>query len=469
MIKLYNTLNKKVVPFQPIEEKIARIYTCGPTVYDHAHIGNLSSYIYADTLRRALTTDGMSVRQIMNYTDVDDKTIKRSAETYPDIDPKEALHKLTNEFIDIFLQDIEKVSIDTKAIEFVRATDSIEDMKRLISDLLDKQIAYTADDGVYLSIEAYKKSGKTYGQLLNISSSNTSEARINNDEYDKESIHDFALWKKQKGNEPSWEFTADSIDMTGRPGWHIECSAMSEKALGLPFDIHTGGIDLIFPHHENEIAQSTGAKDSDVMANYFVHSNHLLVDGKKMAKSANNFYTLQNIVDKGFDPLAFRLLVLQSHYRNESNFTWDNLGSAQNRLNHWRNISALQWQAVDGADNQPLIEDASKAIKTSINDDLNTPTVLMNIDRVMSTLETNMLDKNSVPSFTAFLKFVDYILGIDLFMVTDITDSQKDLISQREKARLEKDWASSDELRGQLTEQGIGIRDTDHGSIWYRI
>lgn len=469
MINLYNTLQKKIISFTPIEEETARIYTCGPTVYDHAHIGNLSSYIYADTLRRVLHTDGMSVRQVMNYTDVDDKTIKRSAETYPDIDPKNALQKLTTNFIDLFLNDIEKVGIDTKAIEFVRATDSIEDMKLLITQLVDKKIAYVADDGVYLSIDAYKKSGKKYGQLLNISSSNTSEARIDNDEYDKESIHDFALWKKQKGNEPAWEFTVDDVDMKGRPGWHIECSAMSEKALGLPFDIHTGGIDLIFPHHENEIAQSTGAKDNDVMANYFVHSNHLLVDGKKMAKSANNFYTLQNIIDKGFDPLAFRLLVLQSHYRNESNFTWDNLMSAQNRLNHWRGISALQWQAVKEADNQPLIESASKAIKSSINDDLNTPNALMNIDKVMTILETNLLQTDNVAPFKAFLKFVDYVLGIDISSSTDITDEQKELIAKREEARTQKDWANSDKLRDQLTEQGIAIRDTDYGSIWYKI
>ncbi len=460
MIKIYNTLVKQTVPFEPIVKDEAKIYTCGPTVYDHAHIGNLSSYIYADTLRRVLKANGINVRQVMNYTDVDDKTIGRSLETYPDLDPKVALSKLTNNFINLFLDDVKKVGIDTDAIEFVKATDSIEDMKKLIAQLVEKKIAYTADDGIYLSIEAYKKSGKTYGQLLNISASNTSESRVDNDEYDKESIHDFALWKKQKTGEPAWEFELEGKSMKGRPGWHIECSAMSEKTLGLPFDIHTGGIDLIFPHHENEIAQSTGAKDDPVMANYFVHSNHLLVDGKKMAKSANNFYTLQDIIDKGFDPLAFRLLVLQSHYRNESNFTWENLESAQNRLNNWRSMFNRRWQMGVLSDDQ---EDITNKVLENINDNINTPETITKIDRYFNRVDAN----NGMPARDTLVTIRD-VLGIDL-LDYDIEDDQKRLINEREVARGNKDWTKSDELRDELLKQGIGLRDTDKGSIWYRI
>lgn len=467
MIKLHNTLVKKIVEFTPINEGEVTIYTCGPTVYDHAHIGNLSSYIYAETLRRTLMANGLKVQQVMNYTDVDDKTIKRSHEKYPDLDPKEALTKLTSEYISTFNDDVQKVGIDTKSIQFIKATESIDQMKKIIQQLLDKKVAYLADDGIYLSIEAYKKSGKAYGQLLNISDSNTSEARIDNDEYDKESVHDFALWKKQKDGEPSWEFSVGDRDMTGRPGWHIECSAMSEMSLGLPFDIHTGGIDLIFPHHENEIAQSTGAKDNPVMANYFVHSNHLLVDGKKMAKSANNFYTLQDIINKGFDPLAFRLLVLQSHYRNESNFTWDNLYSAQNRLKRWKNIAELRWQEnvaiTSGADSP----DFDEGFAECMNDDMDTPSAIERLEKYLGDMENLNFCK---PCVENIYSLVDSYFGLNILANTpDINDSQKQTILEREKARETKDWAKSDELRDKLLGQGIGLRDTDKGSIWYRI
>lgn len=459
-MKIHNTLTKKNEEFKPLNDREVKIYSCGPTVYDHAHIGNLSSYIYADTLRRVLEADGYTVTHVMNYTDVDDKTIKRSLEKYPDLEPKQALKKLTDEYIALFQEDIKKVGIDANKIKFVRATDNIEDMKSLIHNLLDKHVAYIADDGIYLSIDAYKKSGKTYGQLSHISEANTSGFRIDNDEYDKESAHDFALWKKQKSGEPAWDFKIGGHDLKGRPGWHIECSAMSEKALGIPFDIHTGGIDLIFPHHENEIAQSTGAKSDNTMANYFVHSNHLLVDGKKMAKSANNFFTLQDIIDKGYDPLAFRLLILQSQYRNESNFTWDVMEAAQNRLNNWRSMFDRRWQLRLLTDDQP---DISNKIVESLNDDLNTPETVTKIDEYFNHVDTD----NGMPSRDTLLALRD-ILGIDL-LGYDITDEQKQLISKREVARQNNNWEKSDALRQELQNQGIGIRDTENGSIWYRI
>ena len=467
MIKLYNTLSRKIEPFKPLVDGKVNMYSCGPTVYDHAHIGNLSSYIYADTLRRILELGGMQVRQVMNYTDVDDKTVGKSTTAYPNLPPKEALRKLTDGYIEQFLNDIKLVSIDVDAIDFVRATDSIEDIKNLIIQLVSSGVAYISDDGVYFSIEAYKKSGKTYGQLLKISDSNTSQARIDNDEYDKESFHDFALWKKQKEGEPAWDFEIDGHNIKGRPGWHIECSAMSEKAFGLPFDIHTGGIDLIFPHHENEIAQSTGAKDNPVMANYFVHSSHLLVDGKKMAKSANNFYTLDDIINKGYDPSAFRLLVLQSHYRNESNFSWENLESAQNRLKRWKNIAELRWQEHIASDSKINSDDFKKALNSAIFKDLDTPSSLLVVEEWLEKTENLSLCK---PCLENIFYEISSIFGIDILTATPDIDSRTlQLIKDRFKARESKDWTKSDELRDELAEQGIGIRDTDHGSIWYRI
>lgn len=341
-MKLHNTLTRKTEELKPLDGKTIRIYSCGPTVYDHAHIGNLSAYIFADTLRRTTELTGYDVKQVMNYTDIDDKTIRRSHERYPDDDRREALRKLTEHYIKVFLEDMELVGNQTRPITFMRATDNIDGMKALITKLHQGGFAYIADDGVYFSIEAYRKSGKTYGQLLELTTQNTSAARISNDEYDKDSVHDFALWKKQKDDEPAWEFTLDGQDMTGRPGWHIECSVMSRKGLGQPFDIHTGGVDLIFPHHENEIAQSTAGEDDPVMAQFFAHNDHILVDGKKMAKSAGNFHTLQDITDKGYDPLAFRLLVLQAHYRSQVNFTWESLDAAQNRLKALRAMADLK-------------------------------------------------------------------------------------------------------------------------------
>jgi cysteinyl-tRNA synthetase len=294
-MKLYNTLTKKVADFKPLKAGHVSIYSCGPTVYDHIHIGNLSSFIYVDTLRRVLENQNYTVKQVMNFTDIDDKTIKRSLEKYPDLDAMTALNKLTSYYTKLFLSDIQSIGNDIGAVNFIKATASIKDMQNLISYLHAKGFAYVTEDGVYFSIKAYVQSGKNYGQLTTISVASTSKARIDNDEYDKESAHDFALWKVQRDGEPAWPFSLDGKDLTGRPGWHIECSAMSQKALGIPFDIHTGGIDLIFPHHENEIAQSTAGHDFNELANIFFHNEHLLVDSKKMSKSLKNFFTLEAV------------------------------------------------------------------------------------------------------------------------------------------------------------------------------
>lgn len=466
-MKLYNTLTRNLEEFAPLDNKQARIYSCGPTVYDHAHIGNLGAYVFADTLRRAVRFAGFSTQHVMNYTDVDDKTIRRSREQYPEADPRVALELLTNRYIDIFRTDMQRIGNDLGAITFVRATDTIEGMKKLVADLHAGGFAYIADDGVYFSIEAYRKSGKKYGQLLELTTENTSEARIQNDEYDKESVHDFALWKVKKEGEPAWDFELDGQDLSGRPGWHIECSVMSRQELGQPFDIHTGGIDLIFPHHENEIAQSTALESNPSMATFFAHNDHILVDGKKMSKSAKNFYTLEDVLEKGYDPLAFRIKILQSHYRNAVNFTWESLDAAQNLLQSLREWADLKHQKHADLGNN-VGNDYSAALKTvmqAMGDDLNTSKALAAFATLANQSETKGINLDKFPHL---LSIADQLFGLDLSNRPTINDTQKSLIAERQTARENKDWKKSDELRDKLAKQGIGLRDTSYGPIWFR-
>lgn len=470
-MQLYNTRTRQTETFEPINTNDVRIYSCGPTVYDHIHIGNLSAFIYADTLRRTLKASGYNVQHVMNFTDVDDKTIRRSRETYPDEAPEVALRKLTKEYSDIFLSDMEAIGNDTQAVQFVSATESIEGMRELITELHKDDFAYITDDGVYFSIEKYRASGKKYGQLTEITEASTSTARIQNDEYDKESVHDFALWKTMKEGEPAWEFELDGHDLTGRPGWHIECSAMSTMRLGMPFDIHTGGVDLIFPHHENEIAQSTAGK-GDIYANYFFHNEHLMVDGKKMSKSLNNFYTLRDIQEKGYDPLAFRLMVLQSHYRSQSNFTWENLEAAQNRLQHYRKMADLFFQLSDSESSVgygDLDIHWGNILASLIHEDINTPKALVELSKLEELITEKLFSKDEAEAFKRFLVEIDSLFGLELSTRADISDTQKKLIKERQLTRESKDWARSDELRDELQKQGIAVRDTEHGTIWSRI
>ena len=476
-LRLFNTLTKETDVFSPLNEGEARLYSCGPTVYDHAHIGNLSAFIVADTLRRVVTANNLSVVHVMNFTDIDDKTIKRSREEFPDLAPLDALRASTRHYSNLFLEDMQAIGNDIAAITFIRAADdtTIDGMRQRITELHEKGYAYIADDGVYFSIEAYQKSGKKYGQLVEITASNTSASRIQNDEYDKESIHDFALWKTEKPGEPAWDFTLDGHDLRGRPGWHIECSVMSQQGLGQPFDIHTGGIDLAFPHHENEIAQSTAGEDNPVYAAYFVHNEHILVDGRKMSKSLGNFFTLKDLTEKGVDPLAFRLLVLQSHYRNPTNFSFDNVTAATNRLRNWRNIAALRHQihdtikdthSTDGTIHSPLA--ASQAIIQALSDDLNTPEALKIIDEAFDALPLNNIDTIRRSALVGLLETIDQTLGLQLLDIThDVPDEAKRLILERERARDAKNWELSDELRDTLQEDyGVVVKDTPNGTIW---
>lgn len=471
-IQLHNTLTKQLDELQPLNPDSITIYSCGPTVYDNVHIGNLSAFIMADVLRRTITANNLSVKHVMNFTDVDDKTIRRSHEKYPGLDPREALTKLTVQYGEVFLDDMQRIGNDTDALTFIKATDdkTIEGMRQLIMTLHSEGFAYVAEDGVYFSIDAYKKSGKKYGQLVELTEQNTSSERIQNDEYDKESAHDFALWKVKKPGEPAWDFALEGVDLSGRPGWHLECSVMSRNGLGLPFDIHTGGIDLAFPHHENEIAQSTAGRDDTTYASMFVHNEHVLVDGKKMAKSAQNFYTLTDLEQRGVEPLAFRLLVLQSHYRKQTNFSLDNATAAHNRLQHWRAIASLRHQTYDDIKKEKTMDPspaAIGAIREALNDDLNTPEALRIIDETFTYIETHGLSKVNHHTLTELLESIDDMLGLQLVASTpDISDGLKDIILTRQRARDDKNWSTSDELRDKLIEEGIVVRDTPQGTIW---
>lgn len=470
-MQLYNTLTHSLETFTPIDGNKVRIYSCGPTVYDHIHIGNLRAFVVADVLRRVLAASGYDILHVMNFTDVDDKTIARSTETYADEVPETALKKLTRTYEDIFLADMSRVGNDTENVKFVRATESINAMQKLIIKLYEVGVAYIADDGVYFSIEKYRLSGNTYGQLLSISAESTNTARIDNDEYDKDSIHDFALWKKQKPGEPAWEFTLDNHDLHGRPGWHIECSAMSAGNLGQPFDIHTGGVDLIFPHHENEIAQSTAAAEANIYARYFVHNEHLLVEGKKMSKSLNNFYTLRDIEEKGFSPIAFRLSVLQSHYRSPTNFSWDNLEAAQNRLKNLQSICDYVFQPQTAAQllDDDYFQQASKRLLATLQDGLDTPEALKQVNETLATVERTGLHPSSTIEFVSYIALLDSVLGLQLGAHSDLNNEQKEILQKREKARSDKEWSKADELRQHLQEQGVQVKDTDYGQVWSRI
>lgn len=478
MPKLYNTLTRHVEEFLPLDAAGGvRMYSCGPTVYNHAHIGNLASYIFADTLRRTIALSGYTVHHVMNITDVDDKTIRDSKTAYPKLEANEALKVFTRKYEDIFYEDMRSIGNDLGAIDFVRATDSITAMQGIISKLLDEGQAYIGSDGVYFDIQAYGQT-RTYGQLSRITTSSTSNERIDNDEYDKDTAHDFALWKKQKPGEPAWPFSLAGSDLTGRPGWHIECSAMSTQALGQPFDIHTGGIDLIFPHHENEIAQSTAGSQAESYSRFFCHNEHLLIDGRKMSKSLGNFYTLEDVTKRGFDALSLRMLALQSHYRSQLNFSWDSLTAAQNRLQHWRAVAELRWQTHDtlvdddekGSDELTVsILQARQDALSAMQDDLNTPTALRVIEDVFSRLERSGVSDIHHEAMLGLISFIDDALGLELLSSTpDIGDEEKMLILERERAREAKDWKRSDELRDKLAGKLVNLRDTARGVIWYR-
>ncbi len=467
MLKLFNTLTKTISPIE-IDHSPLRLYSCGPTVYDHAHIGNLRSFIFADTLRRTLELEGAKVDWVMNITDVDDKTIRKTLQIHGPTANLADLANVTDDYYKAFLLDLQELHIDTTSIRFIKVSEVIPEIQKFIIELLEKGFAYTADDGVYFSIEKYQAVFGDYGTLAgkDFLSGVKIGARVHVDEYDKENLSDFALWKKhtQADGEIFWDHPTLG---PGRPGWHIECSAINKIAFdGAPTDIHTGGVDLIFPHHTNEIAQSQPLYNPFVR--HWCHSEHLLVEGKKMAKSLENFLTLNDLKNSlgEFAPLAFRYLVLQSHYRSQMNFTHESLQAAWNGI---QTLGLLNWDGFARAAKNPLSSEEIAKFTKALEDDLNTASAL---SAFWQTLQNSGV---SAETKASSLGMYNSVLGIGFsnpdassMPLEELPEEIKDLVTRREKARADKDFTTSDRLRETLEEKGFTIRDSPTGQVVYK-
>jgi cysteinyl-tRNA synthetase len=442
MLKVYNTLNRKKENFKPLKKGHVGMYVCGPTIYDYVHIGNLRAYVFGDILRRYLKFSGFKVKEVMNLTDVDDKTIRESQKL------KKNLKEFTKIYEKAFMQDIGAMNIETPEI-MPKATEHIKEMVALVKKLLDKGIAYKADDGIYFSINKFKDYGKLSKIKVKELKAGASE-RVAKDEYDKTSANDFVLWKfyTKEDGDVFWNTPLGK----GRPGWHIECSAMSTKYLGESFDIHTGGVDLIFPHHENEIAQSEAANEKPFVK-YWMHNEWVLVDGKKMSKSLKNFYKLNDIIVQDFSPLDLRYFFLTKIYRQKLNFTWDNLSSAKISLQRLRNIITDSRLKDDKKLNKKYLAEFEKAM----DDDLNTP-------KALQVLWKFVRDKKATGKVQT-IKKMDSVLGLDLLKKEEIKVPSKimELVMEREEARRDREFKKADELRNKIKKMGYEISDTKEG------
>jgi len=437
-LKLYNTLTRKKETFKPIKKDQVSFYACGPTVYDRVHIGNLRTYLFEDILKKILEHDGYQVKYVMNITDLEDKIIKKMKSE------NKTLKEITQPYTDLFFKDIKELNI-AEANHYPKATEHIKEMIKLIEILLEKDIAYKGnDDSIYFDIKKFEN----YGALSQLKQRELKHgARIKTDEYNKENVGDFVLWKITSQNEPSWEAPFGK----GRPGWHIECSAMSSKYLGETFDIHAGAVDLIFPHHENEIAQSEAASGKKFV-NYWIEGEHLLVNNQKMAKSLQNFYTLEDIKKKNFSPLVFRYLTLGTHYRSKLNFTWESLETAQNAYKRLKNITSEIKD--DGKINKKYLEE----FENNINDDLNMPQALA--------ILWNLIRDQKADGKYKTIEKMDQIFSLDLFKKDklEIPQEIEKLVQEREQARKDKDWNKSDQIRKQIEEKGFRVEDTPEKS-----
>lgn len=446
-IYLHNTLTGKKEKFTPIVPGHVSMYNCGPTVYGPAHIGNFRTFILNDLLRRMCEYNGLEVTQVMNITDVDDKTIRKSQEEHV------SLAAITQKYEQLFLHDLQLLNI-TLPHKTPRATGSIDEMITMIKDLLEKEIAYTTEDGAYFNIT--KSSG--YGQLARLDLENTTQERIANDEYDKENPRDFALWKFY--TEDDGDVSYDTPFGKGRPGWHIECSAMCVSNLGETIDIHTGGSDLVFPHHTNEIAQSEAVTGKQFV-NYWVHGGFITVDGKKMSKSLGNIFTLEDLVAKGVDPLAYRYFVLTAHYTTLLNFTWDAVLGSQTALRRLRDVvSKTVFDTTAGAELDSKSQEYKRKFVGYVSDDLDTPKALALVWEIVKDSEISDENKRSL-----ILDF-DRVLGLQLDKkeIVEIPEEVQKLIKERDQAREQKDFARSDELRSEIEQFGFDVMDTPEGT-----
>jgi cysteinyl-tRNA synthetase len=475
-IRFHNTLGGKIEAFTPQKSDGVRMYTCGPTVYDYAHIGNYRTFVFQDILRRFLKLRGYKMKHVMNLTDVDDRIIANSAAAGVSI------RDYTEKFAQAFFDDCKTLSIEAPE-HWIRATDHIDDMVKLIERLQEKTYTYPSEGSIYYRIAKFPH----YGRLSNIDVAGIQAgARVDVDRYEKESARDFALWKAPKPGEHFWETPIGK----GRPGWHIECSAMAMKYLGETLDIHTGGIDLAFPHHENEIAQSEGATGKPFVR-YWMHAEHLLVEGEKMSKSLGNFFTLRDLFAKGYKPSALRFALASVPYRKQLNFTFDGLQQAASSVERLRNFAARLAQGKFPAGKQKgmavRVAEAADEFDAGLSDDLNTARALAAAFDLLR--DTNIaMDKGDfrqgdVVAAQEFLATFDRI-----FAVMEDNDAEKlralgfgpadsgpddseieKLIADRQSARQRRDFAASDRIRKELADRGILIEDLKDGSVrWKR-
>jgi len=457
-LRLYNTLNNKIEDFKEIKKGKIGLYTCGPTVYDFAHIGNFRSYVFEDLFKRYLIYLGYSVKHVMNITDIDDKTIKKSNELGVDI------KEITQKYLEAFLKGIKTLNI-LKADIYPKATEHIKEMVELIKKLENNGYAYKKGNSVYFKINKFKD----YGKLANISKEKLKVGiSVDSDEYDKEDIQDFVLWKGKKDGEPYW----DTKYGEGRPGWHIECSAMSMKYLGNHFDIHMGGVDNIFPHHENEIAQAECAT-GEKFVNFWIHCQHLIVNNQKMSKSIGNFYTLKDLIQKGYKPMAIRYLLLSTHYRKTLNFTFKGLERAIRSLNRINDfifsLKGLKSNKGESEDISNIINQNEIKFRENMNNDLNISGALgvfFDFTHQIN-LKLKELKTKDIENTLAYIKRIDSVIGV-LKEKKSITleDEIEKKIKIRDKARKTKDYKLADSIREELKGKGIILIDTSDGVRW---
>ncbi|UCE67905.1 MAG: cysteine--tRNA ligase [Candidatus Zixiibacteriota bacterium] len=461
-LRFYNTMTRSLEEFKPIKPDEVRMYTCGPTVYAPAHVGNYRAYMFEDILRRYLIYKGYRVTQVMNLTDIDDKTIRDSNAKGI------TLNEHTQPIKDMFFEDIDRLNIQ-RAEYYPAATEHIGEMVAMVEKLLERGHAYRSGDSIYYKISSFPN----YGSLSHMKIEDLmAGARIDSDEYEKETASDFALWKgwTEKDGAVFWETSLGK----GRPGWHIECSAMSMKYLGEQFDIHTGGVDNIFPHHENEIAQSEGVT-GDKFVNYWLHNAHLILDSKKMAKSEGNFITVKELTEQGHDPLAIRFVLLSTHYRQQLNFTMDGLGAAKAAITRLRDFKSNVESASgsgDGIAVNEAIEKAVRGFEEGLDNDLNiSPSVAAVFDFVRdinSIIADNGLSASEKESVLENLKKFDSVLGVIFVDESGLDAEIEEMIQKRLNARKNKDFQTADEIRDALLSKGIILEDTPTGTKWKR-
>lgn len=466
-MRLYNTLTKTVENLDLQVPPKATIYTCGPTVYDYPHIGNWFTFIRYDLLVRTMKAMGLEPNWVMNITDVghlvsdaDDgedkleKGAKREGKTAWEV------AKFYSEY---FETGLERLNI-CQPNQMPKATEHIKEQIALIQKLEQKGFTYVISDGVYFETSKFE----AYAVFARLNLEELQEGARVEPNPEKHSPTDFALWKfSPDGQQRDMEW--DSPWGQGFPGWHIECSAMSMKYLGETIDIHSGGIDHVPVHHTNEIAQSEAATGKR-FANYWMHTNHISVDGEKISKSLSNSITLEDIEEKGCSLQAFRLLVLESHYRTHSKFSYEALEAAQNRLEAYLAMADHKWQLVEHSPvNEQLIASTQTQILAAIGEDLGTPQALAILSNLESEIDKNGVANNAGQAFNEFLEWTDNLLGLSLAVHPDISNEQKELINSRQQARNEKDWAKSDALRDELEQHGITIQDRELGQVWHRL